>query len=94
MDALHWAVLKKRHDWIDLFLQNGADINSQTSSGKTPLMMAIEQNDLDTVLLLLDWNPRLDILDVDGHDALFYASSTNHLMSANELHRGALSVLV
>lgn len=57
-------------------------------------MMAIEQNDLDTVLLLLDWNPRTDIMDVDGHDALFYALSRNHLMSCNELHRGALAVLV
>ena len=40
---LHFAVTKERVDLIPLLVELGADLNSRTGSGRTPLCVAVEQ---------------------------------------------------
>ncbi len=53
MTALHQAAAHGNTAVVALLLANNANANAQTIRGKTPLMYAAENNNLNCLLLLL-----------------------------------------
>lgn len=52
----------KCHQMVRLFLDHGADVNMRFPYSRlTPLVMAIQQKDIDIVRVLIDWNCRFDL---------------------------------
>lgn len=59
-------------DVLSLLIKAGADVNQVDDNGETPLMRT---QDLACVRLLLDGGACLALTDMDGWNALHYASS-------------------
>ncbi len=73
-DLLYLASEKGRLEMCDLLLTQGADPNSQSAAGTTPLMSAAAQGKALVITLLLDHGAKLDLLDNAGNTALHVAS--------------------
>ena len=58
---------------VKRLLQGGADVNAVTSHGWSSLYLAVLNNDVDNVKLLLKWGARTDYVDDDGDDLLLCA---------------------
>ena len=71
-NALHYAVIHKQPQMIDLLRQNGAEIKPN-AYGITSLMMAIQLGDFEMVDLI---NPKFEDINVpadDGWTAIYFA---------------------
>lgn len=71
--ALHRTISDKNLKFAQILLDHGADINCQTRGLKTPLMLAIENSDLDATRLLLSRKPDLNKVDIAKQSALSLA---------------------
>lgn len=60
-------------DQIVEMLGNGADINSKGAKGMTPLMSALQANNIPAINLLLDNYPDINAYDNKGKTVLMYA---------------------
>ena len=58
---------------VKKLLQHGADVNAVTSHGWSGLYLAVLNNDLDNVKMLLKWGARTDYVDDDGDNLLLCA---------------------
>lgn len=58
---------------VKRLLQNGADVNAVTSHGWSGLYLAVLNNDVANVKLLLNWGARTDYVDDDGDSLLLCA---------------------
>ena len=58
---------------VKRLLLQGADVNAVTSHGWSGLYLAVLNNDLDNVKLLLKWGAHTDYVDEDGDDLLLCA---------------------
>ena len=65
-------------DVVDLLLRHKADINARDSKGDTPLLLACQTGDLNTVLTLMRYNPALLYRD-NGYSPLHTAAQWNHV---------------
>jgi uncharacterized protein len=63
---LHSALAGRRYVVARLFVERGADVDSQNGRGWTPLHLAAGAGDLDTVTFLLEHGARIDIRNTDG----------------------------
>lgn len=66
-----WGPLHVTYDKPSLariLLQNGAKINSMGGTGRTPLFVAAEKNQAETVEVLLEFNPDIDIECIPAQD--------------------------
>jgi len=71
-------------------IKSGLDVNSQSSSGETPLIVAIRQKMVPRVLLLLDARAKVDLADAQGVTPLMWATMTQQPLVVRELlRRGA-----
>jgi len=61
-------------DYVELMLDNGADINFATDWNRTPLWAAAREGRLETLRLLLRRGADLDVQTKNGRTALFWAS--------------------
>ena len=59
---------------VDLLLKKGADVNQQTTSGRSAMMNAVLLDGVDTVSTLLVNNCDINLVDCDGNNALCYAA--------------------
>ena len=75
--SLHVAALMSHRECCETLLQHEADINAVENTGSTPLHMACETGDLNTVLTLMKYKPQI-IFDVDGNSPLHTAAQWNH----------------
>ncbi|MCK5683641.1 ankyrin repeat domain-containing protein [bacterium] len=64
---------------IENFIRNKTGINKQNYRGKTPLYIAMEQDDLEMVKLLLDNGARTEIVDNEGKTVLYSAVVQNKI---------------
>lgn len=62
-------------DAVSLLLDNGADINAQSSTGNTALMLAIDRGKIDVAKLLVNRGANLEIKGQKGWTALHNAAS-------------------
>jgi ankyrin repeat protein len=71
-DAIVTAVLLGDFDKLETLVKQGADINSQDESGRTALIVAIEEDWAGTswIEFLIENGAEVNILDCDGDSAL------------------------
>jgi len=58
---------------IETFIQSGVDINEQDNEGNTPLLVAVEKNDLETVQLLIENGADVNLRNQEGSTPLSVA---------------------
>jgi ankyrin repeat protein len=72
---LHWAVLGKHDEAVQLLLAHGADINAvESSRGKTPLFDVVAAGDSTILNLLIDAGAHVDARDMRGDTPLILAT--------------------
>lgn len=54
LTPLHFACLSKKPDMVKLLIQQKANIDAKTSGGRTPLHVAIDEDDLPTIKAMLE----------------------------------------
>ena len=66
--------IKPNYEIVDYLLQNGADVNTSDSDrGLTPLFVALSQNDIFLIKLILKYKPSIDATDANNFSAIYYA---------------------
>jgi ankyrin repeat protein len=73
------AALNSDNELINLFCENGANVNSLDNAGRTPLLLALSTNKIQTstVKLLLSKGADPNIRDVGGENAWDLAAKAN-----------------
>lgn len=66
----------KQHDMMKYLIQNGIDINRRDGRLNNPLIIAVQNNDLEAVKILNDANANLDIVDILKRTPLLYTIET------------------
>ena len=72
-DSRGWAPIHRCYDHpetTDVLLKNGAEVNSVTEAGFTPLYLAACNNHSEVVKMLLSYNPDLGITSTNDYDAI------------------------
>ncbi|ELU07243.1 hypothetical protein CAPTEDRAFT_87879, partial [Capitella teleta] len=69
---VHYALQHEETDLLELLIANEADLDVQDSQGRTPLILSLATNDLDSAQLLLDQNVDLQLIDNAGNTALHH----------------------
>lgn len=59
---------------LDLLIKSGADVNARNFIGESALMLAANGNYQESVTVLLKGAANLELADISGHTALWYAS--------------------
>lgn len=70
--AFHYAIYRGNIEYASVLL-GSADINMTNGQGKSPLILAVEDKDLDLADLLLQNGADVDLKDRSGRTALMYA---------------------
>jgi ankyrin repeat protein len=77
---------------IDRLIGSGADINSETITGATPLIFAVINNRLDAVITLLKYNPDLDKVTSSYVTPLIIAVKNNNFEICETLIRAGADI--
>jgi len=77
---------------IDRLIDKGADINTQTTTGVTPLIFAVLDNSLPAVEALLRHNPDLDKVTSTHETALIIATKNNNFDICEALIRAGADI--
>lgn len=72
-------------DFLQLLIGLEASLNVQDKSGKTPLMLAVLKQDLDTVQALVEGGADIDLRDRSGRTAYAHAKSVGFKEALNFL---------
>ena len=64
---------------VKYLLDNGADVNTANSKGFTLLMHCVKINDFDLVNTVLSYHPKINLKDITGVTALYFAVKNNNL---------------
>lgn len=75
--VIHMACVSGNIQDLEIFLNNGADINARGEGGMTPLHYAVEQGHLETLQFLLANGADKSIKDDDGETATDMAVMLN-----------------
>jgi ankyrin repeat protein len=73
LTALLYAARGGCYDCVDALLKSGADVNTPTPEGVTPLMIALDNDHNDAAKLLLDRGANPNVWDWWGRTALYIA---------------------
>lgn len=82
---LYYAALHGLDSYVQLFVNNHANVNGRTQLDRTPLMAASENGHITTVKLLLAKGADLDAVDSSGLTAFFLAKQKGHAYVAEYL---------
>lgn len=83
---LHVVARNGHHLLIRLLVENGGDINQIDSLNKwTPLFYASQEGNLRSAQELLGYGARVDVIDEDGYNVLYYCVVEGHISLLNEL---------
>ena len=78
LTALHHVIIKNKIDIVQLFINNGSNINIQDYYGNTPIHYSISENNLILLKLLLKYNPNVNLTNIDGNTPLhLYLRNSN-----------------
>lgn len=72
--ALHEAILCNYREIVDILLDHGADPNVEDSLSRTPLYLAVYNEDVEVVSILLDRDANIEISDNTGKTPLHRAA--------------------
>ena len=71
MSSLHAAAYSGHSDIVSLLIAKGANVNDASNNfGVTPLHLASEENQLETVKVLLNHKADLKVVEINGYSAL------------------------
>lgn len=88
--ALHVAMYLKNTEIVKKLLHGGADVNSKGMNGRTPLVIATQENDRSTIKLLIEKGADLEHSDDEGTTALLHAAKQgNAAVVSDLLYNGA-----
>jgi len=73
------AFISKNSNIMKVLLARGADVNEADANGRTPLMIAAHQGDLEQARFLLNANANVNAFPSREQTALILASSQGHL---------------
>lgn len=73
---------------IQALLQKGADPNTTTDQGQTPLMIAVINKNVSALLVLLQAKASVDVQDANGFTALMHAVETDQFTAVGKLLDG------
>ena len=59
---------------LSCLIKNGANVNAQANDNRTPLMIASENNHVNSVIFLTDHGANIDLQDREGYSSLHYAA--------------------
>jgi hypothetical protein len=78
---LHALIRENKIDDIKEAIANGADIDVQDEEGNTPLILALDEQEVnnETIECLLDYNPDVTMADKDGTTPLHLAALSNRI---------------
>ena len=77
---------------IERLIEKGADIDSETSEGATPLIFAVTNNQLVAVNTLLYFNPSLDVVTKNHETALLIAVKNRNFEITEALIRSGADI--
>lgn len=76
--SLHYSVIQRKYELIDILVDNGADIDVQNADGQTALMVAAKAGDDKLVDYLLDYGANKKLRDRTGYTALQLAEASGN----------------
>lgn len=68
-----YSIMIKKENLIPILVEKGADLNFQDEIGRTALMIAIEENSLNGVLQIINFDNDLSLRDLSGKNAYDYS---------------------
>jgi len=71
--SIHLAALHGHKELVELFLQNGIDVNARNNKNDTPVLWAARGNHVDTVRLLIERGADLQLENDKGSTPLYWA---------------------
>ncbi len=77
---------------IERLISKGADIDGESNEGATPLIFAVANNQLSSVLILLTHDPNTDKITSSGETPLIIAVKNQNLKIAEALIRGGAKI--
>ena len=78
-DTLFMALDSPNREVIDLLLANGASLEAKNEAGDTPLLVALEKNDLAVAKQLLDSEPYLHVTGRYGQNVVCVATAKQNV---------------
>lgn len=83
---LHNAINENHTELTKLLIEKHIDVNARTyDDGKTPLMAAAKQGNLNIVSMLVKHGAEIDLTDYAGNQAIDFAEKHHHTQVANYL---------
>lgn len=79
MRPIHWAASQGQLDSLDFLLAHGVNINSTDSKGCTPVVVATQHKQLNSVIFLVRRGADMTIPDCNEDNALHWAAYGGHL---------------
>lgn len=76
--AIHYAVIQRNSQLVDILVENGIDIDKQNADGRTSLMLAALNGSEQIVDQLLDFGPNKTLTDNQGDSAEKLALTNGH----------------
>lgn len=64
--ALHFSIIQKNYEAVELLLESGAEIDAQNIDNRTPLMLAALAGDERLTAILLEYGANTDLKDQTG----------------------------
>lgn len=85
-EAVHFAAMAGAHSVLELLLQSGRiDVDAMASGGKTPLILATENNHVECVRQLIQAGSNLESFNHTLQTPLFVAAELGHVDCVQEL---------
>lgn len=86
-NALHLFVLNGYSHFLKVFIKLGVKINQADAYGQTPLHLAVQENSMECLSVLLSAAPEISVNEINdrGHTPLSLSVSNNNLSMTKEL---------
>ncbi len=94
ISALHISSSEGYDEISNSHLQQGAEVNAQTTSGRTPIMGACECGHIKVVKTIMPYKPNITIKDINGKTCVDYAQEKNYMDIASMFDYQELSKLL
>jgi ankyrin repeat protein len=85
MRPIHWAAAQGQLESMEFLLLHRVNINSTDSKGCTPVVIATQHKQLNSVIFLVKHGADMSISDCNGDNALHWSAYGGHLELAGLL---------
>jgi ankyrin repeat protein len=92
--ALHYACYSGKYDIAHYLIENGADVNAESSEDFVPVYLASHHGHLDLVKLLVTSTAAIDVPNFHGNTPLFSAAANGFLNIVQYLYENGAKVHV